>query len=67
MKIRSIPCEFSDSCKGWTIFYGKKLVGFVLKMQDGDFKYLCESYSEYGPSFYTNSKKEGIQEMIDKI
>lgn len=64
MKIRSMPCEIG-SCNGWTIFYGKKLVGFILKMQDGDFKYLCKTHSEYGPSFYTNSKKHGIQEMID--
>lgn len=64
MKIRSIPCEIG-SCKGWTIFYGKKLVGFIYKMQDGDFKYLCETHSEYGPSFYTNSKIDGIAAMIN--
>lgn len=63
MKIRSIPCVI-DNNKGWTIFYGKKLVGFIHKMHDGDFKYFCETHSEYGPSFYCNLKKEGIEQMI---
>lgn len=64
MKIKSIPCEISGH-KGWTIFYGKKLLGFIYKLQDGDFKYFCQTHSDYGPSFYCKVKKEGIKRMID--
>jgi hypothetical protein len=64
MKVRSIPCEMAN-VKGWTIFYGKKLLGFICKISGGTYKYQCQTYSPYGPSFYSDSKKECIEKLIE--
>ena len=51
--------------KGWTIFYGKKLLGFIYKIPDGTYKYEYKTYSTYGPSCFSDSKKECIEKLIE--
>jgi hypothetical protein len=51
--------------KGWIILKDKKLVGFIRKMEDGDYKWYYETYSEYGPCAYTNSVESAIKDMIN--
>ena len=51
--------------KGWIILKDKKLLGFIRKMEDGDYKWYYETYSEYGLSAYTNSLESAIKDMID--
>ena len=51
--------------KGWIILKDKKLLGFIKKMKDGDYKWYYETYSEYGPCAYTNSVESAIKDMIN--
>jgi hypothetical protein len=62
--IKKISCEI-HARKGWVILFDKKLLGFVWKLDDGDFKYGYECYSEYGPSGYHNSIDKAILYMIE--
>ena len=50
--VKKISAIISGS-KGWIILKNKKLLGFIIKIEDGDFKWYYETYSEYGPSAYT--------------
>ena len=62
--VKKISAIISGS-KGWIILKDKKLLGFIIKKEDGDFKWYYETYSEYGPSAYTNSLQSAIKDMIN--
>ena len=62
--VKKISAIISGS-KGWIILKNKKLLGFIIKIEDGDFKWYYETYSEYGPSAYTNSLQSAIKDMIN--
>jgi hypothetical protein len=62
--VKKISAIISGS-KGWIILKDKKLLGFIIKIEDGDFKWYYETHSEYGPSAYTNSLQSAIKDMIN--
>lgn len=61
--VKKISCLIYSQ-KGWIILKDKKFVGYIRKMEDGDYKYQYQTHSEYGPCGYTNSVDSAIEEMV---
>jgi hypothetical protein len=61
--IKKISCVIY-SHKGWIILKDKKLVGYVWRLSDGDFKWQYQTFSEYGPVGYTNTINSAIEKLI---
>ena len=62
--IKRVSCLLYGS-KGWIILKDKKLVGFIWKLRDGDFKLAYKSISDYGPVRFSNSFDDAVGKMIE--
>ena len=62
--IKKISCLIGGN-KAWVILMDRKLVGWAMKLDGGDFKWSYQARSPYGAAGLAHSLSEAIEALIE--